>query len=247
MRLRQIALVAKDLAKIEQQLCQLFDVSICYRDPNVGKYGLINALMPFGDAFLEVVSPEKDGTTAGRLLERRGGDGGYMVINQVDSIEGIDERMDTLGVRVVETLEYEGAKARHLHPRDVGAAILSLDEMTPPESWKWAGPNWRDHINEGVVGAIVGVDLQSSDPETLSERWANVLDHEVDTTAAHPTIPLVGSFIRCIPDTDNRGDGVSGIHIQVNNRDKLEANADTLGIPVEDSTLTICGTTIHMV
>lgn len=246
MRLRQIALVARDLATVEKQISDLFDVSICYRDPAVGKYGLVNGLMAFGDTFLEVVCPEKEGTTAGRLLERRGGDGGYMVINQVDSLDGVDARMESLDVRIVETLDFPEARARHLHPRDVGAAILSLDEMTPPESWKWAGPEWRDHIHEDTVGTIIGADLQSSDPKSLAERWAQILDHDIDQSSAHPTIALRDSFIRFIPDTDGRGDGVSGVHVKVTDRVKLNANAASQGVSIENDTLTLCGTTFHL-
>ena len=31
----------------------------------------------------------------------------------------------------------------YLHPRDVGGALLSLDEPRPPASWRWAGPEWE--------------------------------------------------------------------------------------------------------
>ncbi|TFG92391.1 MAG: hypothetical protein E4H11_09500, partial [Myxococcales bacterium] len=81
-RLRQVAFVARELEPVVEALCDVLDVEVAYRDPGVGVFGLHNALMPLGDSFLEVVSPERLGTTAGRLLERRGGDGGYMVIVQ---------------------------------------------------------------------------------------------------------------------------------------------------------------------
>jgi hypothetical protein len=248
MRLRQIALVARDILPQEKLICDVFDVSMCYRDPGVGKYGLINALMPFGNTYLEIVCPEKEGTTAERLIERRGGDGGYMVINQVDTLDGFEARMESLDVRIVDSIEYEGASGRHLHPRDVGAAILSIDVMDPPESWKWAGPDWESHVNTGTVGEIVGVDLQSSDPAALAQRWAEVLDCPLDTSGAHPTIKMDGdTFVRCIPDTDGRGDGVSGVHVKLNDRAKLEANAKANGIDIVDDTLELCGTTFHLV
>ncbi len=41
--------------------------------------------MPVGKNFLEVVAPIREGTAGGRDLKRRGGDGVYMVITQVDS------------------------------------------------------------------------------------------------------------------------------------------------------------------
>ena len=54
-RIRQICLVAQDLDRI-QRLCEsVFGVEVCYRDPGVGKYGLHNFLIPFGDQFLETL------------------------------------------------------------------------------------------------------------------------------------------------------------------------------------------------
>src|SRR3954451_23570004 len=101
MRLRQVALVAADLDAVVGSLCTALGVDVTYRDPGVGEFGLHNALLTFGDTFLEVVSPTRDGTTAGRYLTRRGGDGGYMVILQCDDLERERERVAGLGVRTV--------------------------------------------------------------------------------------------------------------------------------------------------
>ena len=81
LRLRQIAFAASDLPQAEAALRDALGVELCYRDPNVGVFGLKNALFPVGDQFLEIVAPREDGTTAGRYLERFGA-GGYMVILQ---------------------------------------------------------------------------------------------------------------------------------------------------------------------
>ncbi len=100
--------------------------------------------MPVGDTFLEVVSPKQEGTTAGRFLERQGGDAGYMVILQTDeSMDDFRRRMQRLGVRVVWTADHDDIRGTHLHPKDVGGAILSVDWASPAESWRWAGPEWR--------------------------------------------------------------------------------------------------------
>ena len=76
-RMRQICLVAHDLDRIQHQVESVFGVEVCYRDPGVGKYGLYNFLIPFGDQFLETVSPQpgEHDTHGGRYLNRRGGGG----------------------------------------------------------------------------------------------------------------------------------------------------------------------------
>ena len=76
MRLRQIALVGEDLPAIRDDITAVLGLGKAYADPGVGKYGLENQVWPIGDTFLEVVSPKQEGTTAGRLLAKRGGDGG---------------------------------------------------------------------------------------------------------------------------------------------------------------------------
>ena len=121
LRLRQICLVASDLAKIVDQLCAVFDIEVCHRDPNVARYGLTNALMPVGTSFLEVVSPLVPGqhTAAGRYLKRRGGDGGYMVINDCDDVRRYRDRATKLGIGIVEDRSYEAkADLLQLHPRE---------------------------------------------------------------------------------------------------------------------------------
>ena len=86
LRMRQICLVARELAPVVDEFRAALGLEVCHRDPGVGKYGLENALFPIGHNFLEVVAPVREGTTAGRYLDRRGGDGGYMVITQCDDL-----------------------------------------------------------------------------------------------------------------------------------------------------------------
>ena len=80
-RLRQIALVAKDLQKARDLLTDVLGTEVIYVDPVVGQWGLENFLIAVGGEVIEVVSPTKPGTAAGRTLDKRG-DGGYMIIMQ---------------------------------------------------------------------------------------------------------------------------------------------------------------------
>ena len=97
-RLRQIALVARDLDAATAVVRHHLDVDVCFRDSGVAEFGLHNALFRIGDQFLEIVSPIRPDTTAGRLLDRAGGDCGYMTIFEVDDL---DRRMEHLAAHEI--------------------------------------------------------------------------------------------------------------------------------------------------
>lgn len=234
LRIRQLALVARDLEPAVKALCDALGVEICHRDPLVATFGLHNALMPIGDTLLEVVSPLREGTTAGRLLDRRGGDGGYMVILQTDDIARERARVEGLGVRVVWDVALDEITSIHLHPRDVGAAIVSLDEARPPDSWHWAGPHWRDHVRTGVVTRIVAAELQADDHVAMAARWGEVLGRAPEPRAdGTRRLALDDGELRFVPATDGRGDGLGGIDLRAAPGQKARE-------------LTLCGTRVRI-
>ncbi len=248
MRLRQIALVANELERVVGDLCAVLGVEECFRDPGVAEFGLHNALMAIGTSFLEVVSPTRPGTTAGRLLERRAGDGGYMVIVQTDDLDADRKRMDALGVRVVWQAKLPDAATIHLHPRDVGAAIVSLDAMDPPESWRWAGPEWKSHVRADVTRALVGAEVQGADPAALAARWGQVFAR-TPVARADGSRELAldgGTYVRFVADRDGRGEGVSGIDVRVVDVPAVLARARARRLPIEGDTVAICGTRIRL-
>ena len=226
MRLRQIALVARDLAAAERDIGEALGLELCFRDPLVATFGLVNALFPIGDKLLEVVSPSGDDTTAGRLLDKRGGDGGYMVILQVDDLDEMRSRFDAAAARVVFEAAGEGVTGLHLHPRDVGGAILSVDQTDQWDEWPWAGPSWRQHQATNVVRDIVGVEIQANDPVAMAKRWAQVLGCSVEDEV----ITLDEGVIRFVAVADGRGEGVSAIELTASSH--LEREFDLCGCRV---------------
>ena len=232
-RLRQVALVAADLAPVEAAITEELGVELCYRDPDVGVFGLKNALFPIGDKLLEVVSPMREGTTAGRQLEKRNGDGGYMVILQVDDLDAMKRRIETHHVREVFTAARPDITGIHLHPKDVGAAILSVDQSGQWDDWPWAGPDWRHHIATRVVTDMVGVAMQSEHPISTANRWAALLGREVAQVGDQYHIHLDEGVLRFVPPGDDRGDGVCAVDMRA-----------TDGRP---RSTTLCGVTINLV
>ena len=149
MRLRQIALVAEELATVEAELIEVLGLEVCYRDPGVEVFGLNNILLPVGNQLLEVVAPFKEETAGGRYLERRGGNGGYMVITQVDDHKPRVERVKELGIRTVSYRDGEEYGLMQLHPKDTGGSFFEIDEQRGENAqefdgpWHPGGPNWQ--------------------------------------------------------------------------------------------------------
>lgn len=213
MRLRQAVWVARDLEKVGGELEGSLGVRDPYRDPGVGIFGLQNVVYALGDTFLEVVSPVQEGTAAGRFLERRGGDGGYMIIIQVDDIEETRNRAEEFGVRTVWQIDLPEARASHLHPKDTGGTLLSIDWMDPPESWRWGGPDWEAR---SAPGKLEAVELGSDDPIALASRWSDILG----VPAKDGAIELDGGTIRFA-----RGNGMIGIDVSSDQAPRADAIA----------------------
>jgi hypothetical protein len=208
MRLRQAVWVARDLDATAAELERELGVRDPYRDPGVEVFGLQNVVYPIGDAFLEIVSPTQANTTAGRYLERRGGDGGYMLLVQVDDFDEAMARIKGLRIRTVWNSGYPDIQAAHLHPKDTGGTLVSLDEPDPPASWRWGGSDWESRSRAGSLDAV---EIQSEDPAALSARWSEFLGRDPYGL----TIALDQGTIRFVEASDGRGEGLSGIDVSV--------------------------------
>jgi hypothetical protein len=247
MRLRQIALVARDLAAARAEISGVLGVDYAYDDPGVGKYGLCNAVFPIGATFLEVVSPQTPGTTAERLLEKRGGDGGYMVILQVDDLTAARTRVHDAGARVVDQIDRDGAAFTHIHPKDIGGAILSIDRMIPKERWEWGGPHWTEHVRTDISVAIVGAELQAEDPGPMASRWSAVLGRAARKTDGRWTIGLDEGEIRFVAAQDGRGDGLGGFDVAVRSPSDVHRRAEAMGLTDPNGQIMLSGTRLRLV
>ncbi|HET6793082.1 MAG TPA: VOC family protein [Acidimicrobiales bacterium] len=178
MRLRQVALVARDLEQVVGELDDAFGLQVAFRDPGVATFGLHNAVLPVGNQFIEVVSPTREGTAGGRQLERLGGDGGYMVICHTDDHPVVRQRVKDLGVRTVVDADDHGYRIMQLHPSDTGGSFLEIDFQPggedPGGPWAPAGRDWQRARRTDVVDGITAVDVQSRDPDRTAARWSEI-------------------------------------------------------------------------
>ncbi|MDB5454286.1 MAG: hypothetical protein JWO33_2864 [Caulobacteraceae bacterium] len=247
MRLRQIALVGRDLAAAKADIEAVLGLGPAYLDPGVAHYGLVNQVWPIGDTFLEVVSPSQPGTTAERLIDKRGGDGGYMAIFQTEDIEAARARFARLGVRVVSQADRDGVHMTHLHPKDMGGAIVSIDQMIPPARWEWGGPGWQDNVRTEVSLSIVGAELQAGDPDTMSARWAAVLDRPRTARDGGFVIPMDdGGEVRFVAEEDGRGEGLGAFDVAVRDPAEVRGRAQARGLVDENGAVLLCGTRVRL-
>jgi len=146
LRLRQIALIVEDVEAVVADLSAVFGLAVAFVDEHLpDAYGLQNRLLPVGTMFIELCSPIQPNTAGGRYLERRGGDGGYMVICQCDDHTPRKARVNELGIRVVAARDTETSCLMQLHPQDTGGSFLEIDWHEKPDE---QFPGWTHAIRD---------------------------------------------------------------------------------------------------
>jgi len=249
--LRQIALVAKDRDQAVADFRAVLGLEIGHVDPGVGQFGLHNAILPVGGQFIEIVAPVRDGTTAGRYLERRRGDGGYMVILQCSDHAPVKARAAKLGLRKVLEFDELGYACMQFHPRDTGGSFLEVDhqaDSVPPDGAWWpAGSRWQEAVRTDRVKGIAAAEIQAPDPGKLAARWGEILETPVAERAGVLTLALGNASLRFVPDADGRGEGLGGIDVIATDRARILAAARERGRLASGDTLALCGMRVRLV
>jgi hypothetical protein len=179
LRLRQICLVAPHLEPVIADISDIMGLDVCYRDGNVAKYGLENALLPVDTILLEVVAPTQPGTAAGRFIEKTGGRGGYMAIFCCDDPDARGRHANAIGVRTANVITHAPYHGVQLHPRDCRAAFIELNHTEGSDdilgAYPPAGPDWQKSIRTDVTRALTEVEMRSPEPDGLAEHWARII------------------------------------------------------------------------
>jgi hypothetical protein len=249
LRLRQICLVAPQLEPVISDIAAIMGLSVCYRDGNVAKYGLENALLPVDTILLEVVAPFQAGTAAGRFLDKTGGRGGYMAIFCCDDPDARGKHAEKIGVRIANAISHAPYHGVQLHPRDCRAAFIEFnhtdgsDDILGP--YPPAGPDWQKSIAKDVTQALTGVEMQSPEPAGLAEHWGRVIEMPVSKNASgEPEIKLPnGSFTF----VKGASDLMSGLTFKVGNVAKVLDAAKARGHAILGNSFELAGVTFSLV
>ncbi len=245
LRLRQICLVARELEPVVADIEAILGLAVCYRDPGVGKYGLVNALFPIGTSFLEVVAPVAPNTAAGRFLDRSAGHGGYMVIFDCGDPTRRQRHAEAIGIRVANVIEYEDYVGVQLHPRDCRAAMIEFnrtrggDVLTGP--YHPAGPDWRAAIRTDQARTLLAAEIETPEPENLARHWGKILELSVQGGSDPRLEPAADGAIRFLPSPDGRTECLGGLIIEVADVARACGAAAARGYEVERNAFHLAG------
>ena len=248
-RLRQICLVAPHLEPAISDIAEIMGLSVCYRGGNVAKYGLENALLPVDTILLEVVAPTQPGTAAGRFLDKTGGRGGYMAIFCCDDPDQRGRHAREIGVRIANVIDHAPYHGVQLHPRDCRAAFIEFnhtegsDDVLGP--YPPAGPDWQKSIAKDVTQALVGVEMQSPEPQGLAEHWGRIIGIPVSKSkTGEPELKLPNGSFQFV-----RGESeiMSGLTFRVADVAKVRDAAKARGCAVSGDSFDLGGVTFRLV
>jgi hypothetical protein len=249
MRLRQICLVAPQLEPVISDIGSIMGLNVCYRDGNVAKYGLENALLPVDTILLEVVAPFQPGTAAGRFIDKTEGRGGYMAIFCCDDPDERGRHAKEMGVRVANVIDHAPYHGVQLHPRDCRAAFIEFnhtegsDDILGP--YPPAGPDWQKSIRNDVTQALTRVEMQSPEPHALAEHWGRIIGIPAGKNASgEPALALPNCTFRFI---EGAGELMSGLTFRVADVAKVRDAARAKGHAVSGDSFFLGGVNFQLV
>src|SRR5881394_1376051 len=217
LRQRQICLVAPHLEPVISDIADIMGLSICYRDGNVAKYGLENALLPVDTILLEVVAPTQGGTAAGRFLDKTGNRGGYMAIFCCDDPDARGAKANAMGVRTANAITHAPYHGVQLHPRDCRAAFIEFNHTDGSDdimgAYPPAGPDWQKSIRKDTTLALTGIEMESPEPDVLAAHWGKIIGIAVSRNqAGGPELKLPNCSFRFV---EGASDIMSGLTFKV--------------------------------
>ncbi|KAI9024830.1 hypothetical protein DFJ74DRAFT_57343 [Hyaloraphidium curvatum] len=255
-RLRQIALIARDLEPALAALHHALGFELAFRDPSIDGFGLVNGVMTAGPDFVEVVAPMpgKNDTTGARWLARNGGEAtGYMLLFHCKDAKADLAHMQANGVKLAWTGAVERQYAGyHLHPSSIPGGVLpSIDWMAgvsepdkeplagwayahlppfpPKEEPGWVGLAKKTGENVKIVGVTLG--LTKHEPFEAAKRWSLLFRVPLETNQGAPAVRFSNAVVRFAPSKDGR-DGIQTIDLLVPSVEQALDRASAVGAPL---------------
>ena len=103
------------------------------------------------------------------------------------------------------------------------------------------GGGWESAIDQSRTLDFVGVELQSHNPAALADKWAGVVGTPVIEDEGKRYLSLNNAKLFFTALQDDRGPGLSGLHIAVADAAAIREAASVRGCKVADDYVEVCG------
>jgi hypothetical protein len=112
----------------------------------------------------------------------------------------------------------------------MGAAIVSLDAMVPPESWRWAGPDWEQRVHTDVTTAVAEVELAVDDPGAVAARWSAVLGRPARPAEGGWRIDCDGTAARFVATPPGAAESLAAVGVRAVDAESARDRARARGL-----------------
>jgi hypothetical protein len=243
-RLRQICIVTPQFDYVNSEIHDIFGIEICHRDSeSLKRFGLENSIFVIGTNFLEVQAPIEPNTAAGRFIERTKGHGGYNIVVEVsDDPKRRQAHAKKMDIRIALEIDQELYQGVQLHPRDCRATMIEFARPTEADhrkgGWWPAGEGWRDFVRTTETKRILGIELESPNPDDLAAHWSQIIETALKEDNGHPFLILDDVTIRFV---DGETECLSAVVIEVTDVDRTASRAIARGHCVEHDSFHLGG------
>lgn len=131
LNLDHVAIAVEDLDVAIAGYQEKYRVEPLYRE-TVETQGVVEAMIPVGGSFVQLLEPLGPETPVGRFLSKNG-EGLHHVAYAVASIDAALEHLASSGARLIDTeprVGGRGARIAFVHPADLAGTLIELVELS---------------------------------------------------------------------------------------------------------------------
>jgi hypothetical protein len=172
-----------------------------------------------------------------------------MAIFCCDDPDARGEHARKMGVRIANVIDHAPYHGVQLHPRDCRAAFIEFnhtdgsDDILGP--YPPAGPDWQTSIAKDVTQALIGVEMESPEPQALAEHWGKIIGIPVSKgKSGEPELKLANCNFTFIK---GPSDIMSGLTFKVADIVAVRDAARAKGCAASLDSFLLGGVTFHLV
>jgi methylmalonyl-CoA/ethylmalonyl-CoA epimerase len=116
-KLEHVAVAVRDLDAAIAHYERIWNVEVSHRE-RVDDQGVEEAMLPLGDAYLQLLAPTTEHSTVAKFIERRG-EGLHHVAYEVDDLQAALTELKEKGMRLIDETPRPGGRGHHVafvHP-----------------------------------------------------------------------------------------------------------------------------------